>query len=151
MINLSNKAAKRFNVKWADLQERSGDRWKVDVVMLGRVPILLIVHEFTLYTLVRRKSQFHSPLDIADEIVRCCPWYRSDISPALGRNADRRIVGSITEMKRQILGAYSPDDIVTVENLINGGLYSYLSAKRYEYGRPVEAVMQYENSQMPWL
>ena len=60
-------------------------------------------------------------------------------------------LGSISEMKRQIVGLYSADDIATVENIINGGLYSYLSPKRYDYGRPVEAVKQYENSQMPWL
>ena len=58
MIDLSNKAAKRFGIKWKDLEERSGDFWKVDVVMIGRVPMLFIVHEYTLFTMVRRKSQF---------------------------------------------------------------------------------------------
>lgn len=33
MINLSNKAAKRFRINWKDLEERSGDFWKVDVVI----------------------------------------------------------------------------------------------------------------------
>lgn len=66
MINLSNKAAKRFRVKWSDLESRNGDFWKVDVVMAERVPMLFIVHEYTLFTLVRRKSQFHNPLGIAE-------------------------------------------------------------------------------------
>ena len=64
MINLSKKAAERFRIKWKDLEERSGDFWKVDAVMIGRVPMLFIVHEYTLFTLVRRKSQLHDPLAI---------------------------------------------------------------------------------------
>ena len=42
MINLSNKAAIRFKVKWKELEERSGDFWKVDIMMIGRVPMLLV-------------------------------------------------------------------------------------------------------------
>jgi hypothetical protein len=45
MINLSNKSAKRFGISWKDLEERAGDFWKVDVVMVERVPMLFIVHE----------------------------------------------------------------------------------------------------------
>jgi hypothetical protein len=45
MIDLSNQAAKRFRINWKDLDERSGDFWKVDAVMVGRVPMLFIVHE----------------------------------------------------------------------------------------------------------
>jgi len=151
MINLSNKAAKRFNIRWSDLVERTGDYWKADVVMMGRIPMLLIVHELTLYTLIRRKSQFGSPLDIADEVLQCCPWFPRNVSPSLGKNGDRRIVGSINEMKRMMFGEYSPDDIAIVERSLNEGLYSYLSAEKHGYGRPVEAVEQYKNSQMPWL
>lgn len=47
MIDLSNKAAQRFGIKWKHLEERSGDFWKVDVVMIGRIPMLCIVHEYT--------------------------------------------------------------------------------------------------------
>jgi hypothetical protein len=74
MINLSNKAAKRFRVNWSSLEERSGDFWKVDVQMVERVPMLFIVHEYTLFTLVRRKTQFHDPLHIAGEIIKACAF-----------------------------------------------------------------------------
>lgn len=47
MIDLSNKAAKRFGIKWKNLEERSGNFWKVDLVMIGRVPMLFIVQEDT--------------------------------------------------------------------------------------------------------
>lgn len=60
MIDLSHKAAKRFCINWKDLDERSGDFWKVDAVMIGRAPMLFVVHEYTLFTLVRRKAAFRS-------------------------------------------------------------------------------------------
>ncbi len=69
----------------------------------------------------------------------------------MGKNGDRRIVGSINEMKRMLFGEYSPGDADVIENSLNRALYSYLSAEKYGYGKPVEAVKQYENSQMPWL
>ncbi len=68
MLNFSQKAAKRFRVRWAGLEERSGDYWKVDVAMFAHVPMLMIVHEYTLFTLIRRKAHFKTPLDIAEEI-----------------------------------------------------------------------------------
>jgi hypothetical protein len=113
--------------------------------------MLLIAHELTLYTIVRRKSQFRSPLDIADEVLQSCPWYPRDVSRSLGKNGDRRIVGSINEMKRMMFCEYSPNDVDIIEKSLNEGLYSYLSAEKYGYGSPVEAVNQYKNSQMPWL
>ena len=75
MINLSNKAATRYKTNWKDLEERSGDFWKVDIMMIGRIPMLLIVHEYTLFTIVRRKSMFQSLESITNDIVKSCPWY----------------------------------------------------------------------------
>ena len=77
MIDLTNKAAKRFHINWKDLEERSGDFLKVDAVMIDRVPVLFIVHKYTLFTLVRRKSQFRDSLAIANDVIKSCPWYRS--------------------------------------------------------------------------
>ena len=115
MINLSKKAAERFRIKWKDLEERSGDFWKVEAVMIGRVPILFIVHEYTLFTLVRRKSQFHDPLAIVKEVIISCPWYRSPTAPSLGKNGNRKLTGSINEMKRMTFGWYSPGQINAME------------------------------------
>ena len=99
MIDLSAKAAKRFRINWKDLEERSGDFWKVDRVMIGRVPMLFILHEHTLFTLLRRKSQFQDPLAIANDILKPCPWYRSPGTSSLGKNGNRKLTGSINEMK----------------------------------------------------
>jgi hypothetical protein len=151
MINLSNKAAKRFGIKWKDLEERSGDFWKVDAVMIGRVPMLFIVHEYTLFTLVRRKSQFHDPLAVAKEVSNSCPWYRSPSTSSLGKNGNRKLTGSINEMKRITLGLYSPGQINAMEMSINQGLYSYLSTGQKEYQIPFDAVESYVKGQTPWL
>jgi len=151
MINLSTKAAKLFRVNWSDLEERSGDFWKVDVVMIECVPMLFIVHEYTLFTLVRRKSQFRHSLNIAEEIILSCPWYRNTSEPTLGKNNNRRITGSINEMKRLTLGSYSPQQINALEMSINDGIYSYLSPDKKGYGKPFEAVESYIKGQKPWL
>lgn len=151
MINLSNKAAKRFRINWKDLEERSGDFWKVDAVMVERVPMLFIVHEYTLFTLVRRKSQFRDPLAIASDIINSCPWFRGPKVPSLGKNGNRKLTGSINEMKRIILGLYSPEQINAMEMAINQCLFSYLSIDRKGFSKPFEAVESYVKGQMPWL
>jgi len=151
MINLSVKAAKRFRIDWSDLEERSGDFWKVDVVMAGRTPMLLIVHEYTLFTLVRRKAVFRKTQGVAQEIKDRCPWYRYVGKPTIGKNANPRIVGSINEIKRLTRGRFSPDQTAAFEHSINTCIYSYLSKEKYGYGQPLEAVDQYIKGQMPWL
>ena len=149
MIDLSKKAASRFGLKWDDLPERTGDHWKVDVMMVGRVPMLLIVHAYTLFTLVRRKSEFKTVEGIGDEIRRCCPWYRYDGPVTVGKNTDRRLTGSITEIKRNTLGLYSLEQINAMETQINSCLFSYLSKKPRDYGTPFEAVEKYTRGLWP--
>lgn len=151
MINLSIKAAKRYRINWKDLEERSGDFWKVDVVMFGRVPMLYIVHEYTMFTLVRRKSEFQVPSAIANEILIACPWYHGSQTLTLGKNGNRKLTGSITEMKRMTVGLYSPDQINATEMYINQCLFSYLSSGKHRYSTPFEAVESYVNGQTPWL
>lgn len=59
--------------------QQRGDLWKVDLAKHGRIQILLIVHELTLTTLVRRKTSFdtiekhfwstkRAPLRLRDQI-----------------------------------------------------------------------------------
>ena len=151
MINLSNKAAKRFNISWAELVERSGDFWKVDIVMLGRIPMLFIVHEYTLFILVRRKSQFKNLQDIANEIKRFCPWYKNNEVFSFGKNGNRKITGSINEMKRMTVGLYSAENINAMEMLINQCLFSYLSAGKNDYSTPFEAIESYVKGETLWL
>lgn len=149
MIDLSKRAAGRFRLKWEDLLERSGDRWKVDVMMVGRVPMLLIVHEYTLFTLVRRKSEFKTVESIGDEIRRCCPWYRYVGRVTVGKNSNRKLTGSITEIKRNTWGLHSREQINAMEMRINNCLFSYLSETPRNYGTPAEAVEKYTRGLWP--
>ncbi len=151
MIDLSHQAAKRFRINWKDLVERSGDFWKVDAVMIGRAPMLFVVHESTLFTLVRRKAAYRDPLALADEITRSCPWYRCPDTPSLGKNGNRKLTGSINEIKRMISGFYAPEQINAMEMQINQGLFSYLDTGRDQYRTPFEAVADYVRGQTPWL
>ena len=151
MINLSNKAAKRFRIKWTDLEEREGDFWKVDVVMIERVPMLFIVHEYTLFTLIRRKSQFRDPQAIANDIMNSCPWYQAPKSLSLGKSGNRKLTGSINEMKRLTVGLYSHEQINAMEMSINQCLFSYIAAEKNEYSKPFEAVENYIKGKTPWL
>jgi len=149
VIDLSKKAASRFGFKWDDLLERTGDHWKVDIMMVERVPMLLIVHAYTLFTLVRRKSDSKTVEGIADEIRRCCPWYRHVGRVTAGKNSNRRLTGSITEIKRNTWGLYSPEQINAMEMRINNCLFSYLSKAPRDYGTPFEAVEKYARGLWP--
>ena len=151
MLDLSNKAAKKFQINWKDLEERSGDFWKVDVMMVTRVPMLLIVHEHTLFTLIRRKSQFRDLKELASDILRSCPWYQAIKSLSFGKNGNRKLTGSINEMKRMISDLYYPEQINAMEMSINQCLFSYLSSQKNQYTIPFEAVDSYVNGKTPWL
>jgi hypothetical protein len=140
MINLTKKAASRFNIQWNNFQQREGDFWKIDIFMLGRIPMLLIVHEYTLFTLVRRKSEFKTINAVAEEILRCCRWYQYVGEISTGKNSNRRISGSINEMKRILEFVHSPEQINKMEMTINNILFSYLSPKKGGYRRPFDAV-----------
>ncbi|MCP3872883.1 MAG: hypothetical protein GY699_06980 [Desulfobacteraceae bacterium] len=151
MINLSNKTATRFKVKWKDLEERSGDFWKVDIMMIGRIPMLLIVHEYTLFTIIRRKSTFQNLHSVATDILKSCPWYNGSKSLSLGKNGNRQLNGSINEIKRITVGLYSPEQINSMEMAINQCIYSYLSTEKRDYLNPFEAVESYVKGKTPWL
>jgi hypothetical protein len=151
MINLTNKAAKRFSINWKDLEERTGDFWKIDVVMVERVPMLFVVHEYTLFTMVRRKSQFKDISAIANEIINSCPWYYGPKNLTLGKNGNRRLTGSISEVKRLVLGLFSPEQTNSMEMTINQSLFSYLSSEWKEFLTPFDAVESYVKGQTHWL
>ena len=149
MINLTRKAAGRFHIQYKDLPEQEGDLWRVDIIMMERFPVLLIVHEYTLYTLVRRKSDYSSINQIADEIRIHCPWYKYPGDLTIGKNNNRRVNGSISEMKFIACGQFSIDEIQHLQMTINRCQFSNLSAEKYNYGRPEEAVQKYIHGLWP--
>ncbi len=143
MFTFTKKAADTFKLKWAQLEERSGDNWKVDLFRIGRYPVLLIVHEKTLFTLVRRKAEFKTVETITKEIEHHCPWYPFPAEISLGRNSDRRLSGSITEMRKFTWNMTSLDELPQLENQINHGLFSFLAESKYDYGKPIDALSRY--------
>lgn len=149
MINLSKKAASKFKYKWIELPEQSGDFWKIDVIMVSHYPVLLIVHEYTLFTLVRRKSNFKDINSLVKEIRKCCPWYRYVGNVLIGKNNNKKMIGNINEMKRASAGDYSSNFCAEIESIINENLYSNLSDKKYGYGTPKETVDKYTKGQWP--
>jgi len=153
MLDFTKRSAQRFNLQWKDLPDRRGDHWKIEVEMFGRVPMLLVVHEQTLFTLVRRKSQFKTPEQFTDEIRLCCSWYRNKGETTFGRNSDRRLTGNTTEMKRMIrILDYSPERINGMEMAINQCPFSYLRNRETKrFNNPFDAVILYENGETPWL
>ena len=153
MLDFTKRSAQRFNLQWQDLPERSGDHWKIEVEMFSRVPMLLIVHEQTLFTLIRRKSEFKTPEKLADEIRLCCKWYRNANETTFGRNNDRRLTGSITERKRMIrILEFSHESINRAEMAINQCPFSYLRDKETKRSlKPFDAVDYYVKGEMPWL
>ncbi|MBF0433609.1 MAG: hypothetical protein HQK83_20185 [Fibrobacteria bacterium] len=150
MINLSKKAADRFKTGWRDLPEQQGDFWKIDILMVQRFPVILIIHEYTLYTLVRLKKDFKKIEDVAEEIKKYCPWYRYVGTCTVGKNGDRCLNGSINDMKRMTgYLEYYPGVLEEMESRINTGLFSALSLKKNDYGKPVEVVEMYKAGQWP--
>ena len=68
-----------------------------------------------------------------------------------GKNGNRKLTGSINEMKRMTLGLYSPEQINAMEMSINQALFSYLSTEQDGYSKPFEAVESYAKGYTPWL
>lgn len=66
-----------------------------------------------------------------------------------GKNSNRRISGSINEMKRMLEFVNSPEQINKMEMSINNMLFSYLSPKKDDYKRPFEAVELYLQEKFP--
>jgi hypothetical protein len=78
------------------------------------------------------------------------PWYRSPAKPSLGKIGNRKLTGSINEMKRMTLGLYSPGRISAMEMSINQCLFSYLSTDHERYRKPFDAVESYVKGQAPY-
>jgi len=109
------------------------------------------VHEYTLFTIIRRKSTFQNLNSVAGEIIKSCPWYHGSKSPTIGKNGNRQLNGSINEIKRLTTGLFTSDRINAMEMAINQCIFSYLSTEKSGYSNPFEAVKSYVKGKTPWL
>ncbi|MDD5310082.1 MAG: hypothetical protein PHU25_22420 [Deltaproteobacteria bacterium] len=102
MITLTARAAKRWKVAHASLPPVETGAWVVDLMKLGKGPLLvLIVHQETLFSLLRPAAVVKTLDQVSGEITRVCPGRAPAVTP-LYRNGNRRVTGTITDMKYMI-------------------------------------------------
>lgn len=119
MIALTAKAAKRWKMRYAALPAVDTGAWVVDLLKLDKGPLLvLIIHQDSLFTRIRLAAALKSLEQMADLIAGAWPERR----PADGvicRNGNRRVTGSITDMKHLIRAHAKFDELAQIEDSIN--------------------------------
>jgi hypothetical protein len=99
MIALTARAAKRWKVAHTSLPAVETGAWVVDLMKLGKGPLLvLLVHQETLFTLLRPASAVKTLAQVAAEIAVVQHGCAPAVAP-LYRNGNRRVTGSLTDMK----------------------------------------------------
>lgn len=103
MIALTARAAKRFKLIHAQLPAVEDGAWVVDLVKLFRGPLLvLLVHQDSLFTLVRQAKEVKSLDSAARTVARVWPEIEQEDRTAVFKNGNRRVTGSINDMKHMI-------------------------------------------------
>jgi hypothetical protein len=124
MIALTARTAKRWKVPHASLPAVERGAWVVDLMKLGKGPLLaLFVHQDTLFTLLRQASVVKTLDQVAAEIAAVQQGRAPAVVP-LYKNGNRRVTGSIMEMKFMISYRAQVDDLLKVEDGINGCIFS---------------------------
>jgi hypothetical protein len=140
MIALTTKAAKRWKLKCAALSAVEAGAWVVDLLELDRgLLLVMIVHQDTLFTLLRPASEVKSLARVAEEISRVRPG--EPVDPAsVCRNGNRRVTGTITDMKRMIRVWVRHWELSVVEEKINDTPFSAIGMDlpRERFARPLE-------------
>jgi len=141
---MTKKTSVMFKLKWNDLPIRDGDLWKIDTFKIGRIPMLLFVHTQTMYTFIRKKKDFKNLDQIKNEILDYFPEY--EINPDLefvGRDQNRSLNGSITDIKRMLSYTDDFESIEEMESFMNETPFSYLgmSNPNKELGKYLKSKM----------
>jgi len=125
MIALTNKSSTRFKVKFAELTPVENGAWVVDLIKFGKGPLVaLIVHQDSLFTLVRMAAELKTMGDVEHEIAQVWSPFES---VAIVRNGNRRVTGSITDMKHMSRIHYAHgDSLRDIENRLNDCPFSYI-------------------------
>ena len=119
MIALTTRAAKRWKVPHSSLPAVETGAWVVDLMKLGKGPLLvLIVHQETLFTLLRPAADVKTLAQVAAEIAKVQQGRAPAIAP-LYKNGNRGVTGSITDMKFQVRFLAQVDDLAEIERKIN--------------------------------
>lgn len=140
MINLSKKACKHFGIPWEDMEYHEGDSWRVDYVTIYRKKYLIVVHEATLFTLLLRATEYKEIKTVIAHIVMNCNWYRYDPDKLfIGKASDRKVTGSIVDMKQLIKSNQEINmNVIEINRFLNDTPFSAISGKK-----PFKAVLDY--------
>ncbi len=125
MFNLTMKSAKNFKYNWKELPEHNGDFWRIEVCLIKRKKYFLAVHEKTFSTNILRAIDFKSPEEIAEVIRELNPWYRYP-GISVGKKQNRKLTGTINDMKNTIYYLEDIEDIAEIEKAINDTPWSAL-------------------------
>ena len=125
MIAVTSKAAKRFKLTYRKLPPVDTGAWVVDLIKIARGPLLvLIVHQDSLFTLIRQSRDVKTIDDVAREIARVWPMPDPVESTIVSRNTNRHVTGSITDMKHLIRVWAKFEALPKVEAMINDTPFS---------------------------
>lgn len=102
MINLTRKAADRFKVPYSELEAREGDFWRVDIVYVQRRKYLLCAHEVTLAVSLHQAARHRTLDSLFDALAERHPWYLGTRETGIMKGSNRRITGSMTDMKQMM-------------------------------------------------
>jgi hypothetical protein len=103
MIALTARAAKRFKASHSKLPPIETGAWVVDLIKLFRGPqLVLIVHQDSLFTLVRKSDEVKTLADAVREIGRVWPEIEPADRAAVYKNGSRRVTGTINDMKHML-------------------------------------------------
>lgn len=134
MLNLSAKAAKKFKISFSSLVSREGNYWRIDTVIISRKTWLLCTHEPTLFTLILRATNFKKLEDLLPELNH---FGLTQETVTLGKGSNRKITGSMTDMKNMIWHMdHDGTSVMEMITLINETPFSVIEmdspTKRYQ-------------------
>lgn len=131
VLAVTKKVAKEWNVDFASCEVVSSGRWVVDFSQTeDDRPFCLVTHQDTLFTVV-----FHGglpkPKDVLARIGSEAPWFQLSIAGLFARNGNRRVTGSMLDMKYLASSvAMNGGTEHDMQRLINKTPYSMLGMDR---------------------
>jgi|GEM_PF-5974479 hypothetical protein len=140
MLHLSQLAAKYLKVDYRALETSVRDVFRVDVMTINRKKYVLVVHELTMYTLLLEAASCKTVEKTCKNIREFCPWY-TGAEITLGKTSDRKIIGTVTEIRMTIEYLKQEHPPQELSAIINRMIFSILN-----YSTPDDCLQVYVKS-----
>lgn len=99
VLAVTKKVAKEWKIDFASCEVVSSGRWVVDFCEVENgLPLCLATHQNTLFTMVFC-GRLPNPKEVLARIGSEAPWFQLSIAGLFARNGNRRVTGSMTDMK----------------------------------------------------